>query len=466
MSDQSQQHQSLTRRRPGRALGAVCAQVSQAGASLVLQLLAAHALGIAGFGAFAILYGVIVLLTGFVTGFVGDSLTVLDRSERRIRSALQGWLLILSFSAALGGGFVLALTGLISIPEAWLFAGATAAFVLEDALRRLLMAQLRFWRIVIMDGFALVGSLLALAVASMGGPLTLGSFLMALGVGQLAGIVVGIVLQPRAERYVVAFVRGGYRQVAGYGSWRAAQQAVRPALLTCVRTLVFAVLGLAATGQLEAARIYVSPTLLFVSGLSSFLFASFASSRDARLAVLLRRADHGVFTLLAATVVIGGVSILLLPLLGGVITGDQLDVLTVVGWVAYSASVAAVTPYGALAAVRGRQAAVLGLRVADSLLSLLLAALLLVGGASVALTPLALAVGSLLGGLAIRWFLLRRPASDSRDPGHAEPTHTQRKAAHTEPTSPRSRKSRQPRTEQQAGPGPAHILESKVRVHV
>ena len=465
MSDLSQQQPSLSRRRSGRALGAVCAQVSQAGASLVLQLLAAHALGIAGFGAFAILYGVIVLLTGFVTGFVGDSLTVLDRSDRRIRSALQGWLLVLSFSAALGGGFILALTGLITVGEAWLFAAATVAFVLEDALRRLLMAQLRFWRIVVMDASALVGSLLLLAAAAKAGPLTLGSFLAALAVGQAVGMVVGIALQPRAERYVVAFVTGGYREVAGYGSWRAMQQAVRPALLTCVRTLVFVMLGLAATGQLEAARIYVSPTLLFVSGLSSFLFASFASARDVRLAALLRRADHGVYTLLAATVVIGGASILMLPLLGKVITGDALDVWTVVGWVAYSASVAAVTPYGALAAVRGRQAAVLGLRVADSALSLLLAALLLAGGASVAFTPLALAGGSLLGGLAIRWFLLRRPASDSRDTGHAEPTHTQRKAAHTEPT-PRSPKSRQPRTEQQAGPGPARILESKVRVHV
>ena len=99
---------------------------------------------------------------------------------------------------------------------------------------------------------------------------------------------------------------GAIGAVSAYGSWRAAQQFIRPGMLTAVRFIVVAVAGLAATGALEAARIYTAPMLLVVSGASSFLFASYASSTGSQSPAqsrrAARRADRGVLGLFGATV--------------------------------------------------------------------------------------------------------------------------------------------------------------------
>ncbi|KQV07007.1 hypothetical protein [Leifsonia sp. Root112D2] len=286
---------------------------------------------------------------------------------------------------------------------------AVVTFVAEDVLRRLLMAHLKFWRIVCVDMSSFLVSLAILAVSAHNGPLTLSTFFLALGAGQFAALFLAAGLLPRRERFVVKPIRGGYGTVARYGAWRAAQQGLRPALLTGMRATVGLIVGLAATGQLEAARIYAAPTMLFVSGLSSFLFASFARDTAKPLPELLRSADRMVLLLVVATIAVGGVFIGVLPWLGHLVTGHALDIWLCVGWFAYSTSIAAVTPYGALAAVRHRQAAVFGWRLADSTFSLSLAVIALAMGGGVVLVPVALTAGSLLGGLAIRWFILRRP---------------------------------------------------------
>lgn len=389
------------------AIGGMAAQVSQAGGSFALQIIAAVTLGLAGFGKFALLYGVLVLLTGIASGFVGDSLTVLDRGSAKIRSALQGWAVVLSMAAGLVGGAIVVLAGFVTLSEGSLFAVAIVVFLLEDVLRRLLMAELRFWRIAIVDLIALVVSMSVLAIFSISTPVSLAALFGALALGQGVALVVAALLIPRHERYMVRFGLGGYRSVGEYGIWRSGQQAVRPALLTAARTLVVVTVGLTAVGQLEAARLLVAPAMLLVSGFSSFLFASFAKSRHIALSVLLKKADLGVFYLVAATIVTGGITLLVLPTIGQLLMGERLNILMVVGWIAYSASVAAVTPYGALAAVRGKQAMVLALRVTDSVLSLVGAGFILAVGGPISLVPFVLTLGSLVGGLSIRWLILR-----------------------------------------------------------
>ena len=69
-----------------KALGAVIAQAAQAGIGLLLQILVARLLGIDEYGRFAILYGVVIVATAVVTGLIGDSLVVLERSQRAIRA--------------------------------------------------------------------------------------------------------------------------------------------------------------------------------------------------------------------------------------------------------------------------------------------------------------------------------------------------------------------------------------------
>jgi hypothetical protein len=67
-----------------------------------------------------------------------------------------------------------------------------------------------------------------------------------------------------------------------------------------------------------------------------------------------------------------------------------------------------------LAAVRKRQAAVLGLRTADSLLSLAAVATVLLAGGPPDWVPLVLTGCSLAGGIAIRQFLLVRGSGARR----------------------------------------------------
>lgn len=186
------------------AVGAMAAQVSQAGGSFVLQLIAAVTLGLSGFGKFAILYGTIVLLTGIASGFVGDSLTVLNRRAATIRSALEGWALALSIGAGLIGGAIVIATHFVTVLEGALFAVATVLFLLEDVFRRILMAELRFWRIAIVDLAALIVAMSALVFASSFDPMSLSLLFGALALGQGVALLVAGALLPGKSATLLA----------------------------------------------------------------------------------------------------------------------------------------------------------------------------------------------------------------------------------------------------------------------
>lgn len=398
-----------TARKKLGVLGGIAAQFSQALASLVLQIFAARVLGAEGLGAFAVLFGVVVMMTAVSTGLVGDSLTVLDRSNPAIRSALQRWLLVAAASAVVVGFAVGHFGGFLTAPQAALFGVAAATFLVEDVLRRLLMARLRFWRIVVVDLVGLLGVVAVLGLQVLGGAeLGLAGVVLALLVGQLAAGVVALALVGPEERWLAPWRGADAAAVMRYGGVRAVQQFVRPALLTAVRFAVIGVAGLAAMGALEAARIYTAPLLLVVSGASSFLFASYASATSERAPALLRRADRGVLALVAVTLGMSLIAVAGIDLVGPWLTDDSvaLSPLAVLGWCAYAACVATVTPYGALAAVRSRQRMVLVLRAAESVVALIGVVILLAFGASPALVPMVLALGSLLCGVAIRQLLL------------------------------------------------------------
>jgi O-antigen/teichoic acid export membrane protein len=388
------------------AIGAIGAQGAQALASFTLQIIVVRTLGLDGLGTFSILYGVMVLVAGLMTGFVGDSLVVLERRERPIRSALEQYALGLSTVAAAISAVVTWASGLVTVSQAVLFALAIVLFALEELMRRLLMANIGFWRVAAIDLAAFAGTMCVIGIAALGGRLSLDLVLIAVSVGQVVAIGLGVVLLPREERFAVAFVRGGYGGVFGYGFWRASQQLLRPGLLTVVRTLVTIFLGLAATGLLETARVYVAPAMLVISGLTSFLFVSYARDKAAKVGDQLPKADRAVGALLGVTVVMGLVLVLALPPLGPFLFGTTPQLAAVLGWLAYTASVSAVTPYGALAAVGGRQALVFAIRLADTLVSALAVVVMMMLGAEAAYAPIALAIGSIAGGVAIRTIIL------------------------------------------------------------
>jgi O-antigen/teichoic acid export membrane protein len=402
-------HRSV--RRSSQALGAVATQFSQAVGSFLVQLTAARTLGLHEFGVFALLIGAIVIATGLMTGFVGDSLTVLDRADPRIRSALQIWCLEIALFTLVVGAVVAELAGAGSRPLALLFGLTMALWVLKDTASRLLMATMRFWSVVAVD---LVHASTALAwlwfAYARNGELTLYDFMLALLIGQSVALVVGLVCAPREERRVASWRGAALSTVARFGVWRGLQQGIRPSTLTAARALVAIAAGSAAVGQLEAARVYMAPALLFVQGIGSFLLVVYAADRDTSTAQALRKADRAVLALLGASLVMGVAATALVGRFGRLVSGADYDIdpLATAGWAAFAASVAAGMPYASLAAVRGRQAWVMLLRLVDALLSVgaVAGALWLLGGLP-ATVPFAVAGGAFLGAVFQRVLVVR-----------------------------------------------------------
>ncbi|MDN4612596.1 hypothetical protein [Arthrobacter burdickii] len=370
---------------------------------------------LADVGLFSLLYGFFVLGSGLVSGFVGDSVTVLDRSARDIRAALQAWFLLLAGSSSVllaAASHVLGLTG----PAQSLILGLAAfAFISEEIVRRLLMIDLKFGRVTLVDLAMILGTGLVL-LAAAGNGLRLIDFIVSVLIGQAAGAVAGVLLLPRSVRYVVPMGGPALREVAGFGIWRAAQQGLRPALLAGIRFVVILSIGLAAAGELEIARVYAAPALLLVGGFSSFLFSSYARDPSRPLPELIHRADRAVIALAAITILGSVVALLLLPVAGPMLTGRMPDPMAVAGWLCLSLGISASIPYGSLAAVRGRAASVFGVRLCESLLSLALATVAVALSDSFVLAPLCAAVGSLTGAAILRSFILAPSRAVSLQP--------------------------------------------------
>ncbi len=394
--------------------GAVSAQFSQALGSFLLQILAARLLGKEGLAVFAVLFGLVVVGTAVVSGFVGDSLTVLDRADRAVRAGLQWWLVVLASLLGLLATIGLGGSGYLTWRQGIVFGLAGAVFVVEDTVRRLLMASLRFWSIVIVDLVGLVGSVGLIWIVYVGDArVTLTHFLEALVVGQVAATVAGVFLLPQADRWWARSIsdRGaidGRGHVLEYGRWRALQVSVRPVMLALMRVIAVAGIGRAAYGELEGARLFVAPAMLAVNGASSYLFARFARTKDETTTRLLRQADRGVVVLSVVSLLLGIFAALAAPTLGNAIVGDEFDLdrWSVLGWSVYAAATAAATPYGVLAAVRGRQGATLVVRVADSVLSLAGVAVVVSVPWSTSAIPYVMGLFAFSGGICIRQLIV------------------------------------------------------------
>jgi len=387
-----------------RATGAVLGQGTQALAGLVLQVAAVRTLGPGGLAAFALVYGALVLATAVCSGLVGDSLTVLDRTDAGVRAGLHVWTMLVSTVAALAGVIAALVSGMVPLWAGLLLGLAAAAFIIEDTLRRLLMASGRFWSLPAVDLTSLLLSLGTLLLAGAAGALTLSSFVIALVVGQSGAALVAFWRLAPAERPRGPWRRPALRAVASFGAWRAAAQTIRPTSLTLLRILVVAGVGAAAYGPLEAARVFTAPTLVLVAGLGSFLLPHFVALRDRPMVDSLRIADRAAVGMALGVGLIGVLALVLLPWLGPVLTGGDYAVpaVAVAGWAAYAVAGATLLPYAGLASVHGGQRRVLALRGLEfaSLAVVLLLVLGVEGGAL--WTPLALALGPALAAIAVR----------------------------------------------------------------
>lgn len=405
-----------------RALGAAVAQAGQAVGSFGLQIVAAWTLGASGLGTISLSLGIIVLTTALASGMVGDSLVILDRGDPKIRGALQAWAALLLGASSAIAGIAMALT-LLSPAEALLFAGALAAFQCEELIRRLHMGLMQFWRIVIVDAVAVGTALAIIALVVLTDEATIGSFFLALLVGQLAGIGVGIGLLPRHERRWAPIRGSAFTRVGAFGSWRGAQVAVPQLMLTSARALVALFAGSAMLGLVEGARLLVAPIQLTIQGIGSYLLSTYVRDKQLGVTALNRRAARTSWGMMGAALAVGVLPIACAESLGPLVVGSGVPIsrLAVAGWVVYIVGAASFAPFANLAAVAGHQRRAFLSRFVDTSVTLGFLTVLLAAGVSAAWMPFVLAAGLFLGGALVRAVVLAPLLTTARAARAAEP---------------------------------------------
>ena len=389
----------------GRAAGALVAQLLQALTSLGVQLVALRVLDLADAGTVALLLAVLVLATAGHVGWVGDSLTVLDRTDPPVRSTLQRSVAVDAVGGGLLCGVGLVVLGATGPATAACFALLVGLWLVEETFRRLLMARLEFWRVVVVDAAAFTVSLGALGVGGLlGVPATVPGVVLAMALGQAAGVAAGLLLTPVPEWAPRPHVPGGLRVVAAVGAWRALQSAVRPLMLLLLRVLVVAFLSRAVVAELEAARLFVAPGLQVVNGAGSFLLPTLAAREKRGQEGGDRYAAVATAGLVALTLLGTAVAAVAVLPLGDVVSGGDftVSVLAVVAWGAYGASLAATMPFASLATARRAARGVFGVRLVEAALGVALVAVVLAAGAGASWTPFAPALAGVLGALGMR----------------------------------------------------------------
>jgi O-antigen/teichoic acid export membrane protein len=335
--------------------------------------------------------------------------------------------------------------GRITALTAVMFGAAMAAWVVEEAFRRLMMACFMFRSLAINDavyGLVAIGTALAL-VATTG--ITLTGLVFAMLCGSSASIAVGMIQVPLAEWWPKTSAVSDWSALSRIAVWRSGQLSMRPATLLAVRVGVEAVSSAAVLGLFEAGRLVVAAVMTLANGLGAFALPYFK-----------RRFDRGELTPgFAARSVrlafIAGLAALpsmavMVPLVGVADDGSTLPVALIGSWALLAVlSCANAVAVNALA-VWGRNRELFLARVVDAAVAVPLSLVFAARG-WVEWLPCCLAAGMVIGtgglfGLASRQrpnssrpetqIDLRRPveaadafdssgigaADDIKDPGH------------------------------------------------
>lgn len=392
----------------GKVGAPVISQGLNAGTSLMLQVIAARALGLLEYGVFALLLSLLVSATALFTGYVGDSLAVLDRHAPPIRAALANSALILWVATfAVGFTWVL-LVRHGQWTTAFVYAAMLVAWLMEETFRRLLIARLEFWKLVANDLTYLIGTVVALGSWYLvAGKVTLTMLFAAMAVGALAAVTVGFAQVPRDEVSRLRRARAAMREVATFAGWRSLQAALRPTALLLSRLLVANLVSLTAVGILEAGRLVIAPLQVIINGAGSFLLAGFAAGEKRGDGSTSRLATRAAYLLTAVTVFGGGAMALFAGPLGTLMTKAPVDPWLLLGWVAYLGVWAAGLPYVTEVVARKLSRAVFMTRFVDSVAGLGLAWAALLAGLSLNLVPWLMAVGGVYSLWRLRALALR-----------------------------------------------------------
>ncbi|MBW8481605.1 lipopolysaccharide biosynthesis protein [Actinomadura parmotrematis] len=391
--------------------GAVTVQFVTAGGSLLVQALAARTLGASGYGAYALLFAVLVMITSVQTSWVGDTLTVYDRFDPRVRGALI-WSVLgtVVLGAAVGAAVSLAM-GVAGAAGTGLFALLVALWLVNETGRRIFTARMEFWRLTANDAWYLL-----ITLATLGASLALGAaasvelLLAAMCAGCAASIILARLRLPAAE-YARAPLRGtALREIAGFAWWRSIQAGVRPTALLAARLMIAGFASTAALAGVEAARLLLAPAMTFVNGAGWFLLGDFAKAEREGAPMRAAQAVRACALMAGIALVLSLGGILLVDWLGPLVTGGSfaVDRVALLGWGVYAVCFACTLPLASLATARKRSRSVFAIRGAEAATGLaVLTALLATDPGRAAAAPYCLGAGGLVSA-ALLWRMLRR----------------------------------------------------------
>lgn len=394
--------------RSGKPLAAIASQGIVAASSLMLQIIALWKLGDKGLGQFALLFGILVTINSIQSGWLGDSLTVLDRFDPGVRRALvRSQVAIVGL--VFGASTLLALPiGGVSRSTAVLFGLASTAWVVEETMRRLLIARREFNKLVVNDAsFALGSFALVGFVVISGSTFALETLVLALLAGAVVSIAVGVIQLPPVELSRGILGPAKMTEVASFAIWRAAQVGLRPGSQTIVRFIVVWVASEAALGQLEAARLLLAPVLTVVNGAGVYLLPTYSAQARER-----RQLRPGVPVAMLAVAAMaagyGTIAIALRSPLTDLLTDGttQVTLTALLAWTAFSIGFGAGVPAGNALVATGRSRDAFTIRIVDAVVGVATSvAIAVVFGTDA--TPFGLAVGTAVGAV----LLLRRLGS-------------------------------------------------------
>ena len=391
---------------------ALVSQGITAGSSLVLQVAALWQLGKAGLGVFAILsQGIIVTFNSVHTGLIGDALAVFDRHEPGIRRALwivSGWSALASIAVGFGGALLFVD---LSVASALLFAAAVLAWTVEETGRRILMARLEFWRLVVNDAVFAVASLATVGAVVLIGRLTIDWLVASMLIGSAAAIVDAVRQLPRDEFEIGPSSPAELRRLFDFAGWRAGQIGIRPLSLLVSRLVIAGVTSTANLGLLEAARLVIAPVLTAANGLGVFLLPMFAKRArgDDDLGDMWSIAGVSA----AAAAGLGGIAIVFTPTIGHLL-GQDIPTALVASWVVYSIAYCANIPVMNALVARREARSLFNGRLIDAVIGIGLS-YVLTSMSGIEAVPVGLAIGIVVGtvwpvSLAVRRGDLRLPS--------------------------------------------------------
>lgn len=382
---------------------ALVSQGITAGSSLVLQVLALWQLGKSGLAFFAILSaGIMVTFNAVHTGLIGDALSVFDRHEPGIRRALVKTSAVSAAASLFVGFFGALLFAERSALSSGLFALALLAWTVEETGRRILMARLEFWKLVVNDAVFAVASLATVGVILVIGDLSIEWLVASMLIGSIASIADAVRQLPREELELGPKAPAEMRRLIEFSGWRAGQIGIRPLSLLVSRIVIVGVASPASLGLLEAARLLIAPVLTAANGLGVFLLPTFAkrAKSDDDLGEMWSIAALSA----VAAAVLGTVSVIATPTVSRLLGQDPAIPTTLVAsWVVYSIAYCANIPVVNALVARREARSLFNGRLVDAAIGVALS-YVLTSMSGIEAVPVGLAIGVVVGTV---WPVLR-----------------------------------------------------------